>query len=52
MSDGGRQGDGCVFLKDRFKGWVMVAYDGCKSDPALKAWLDLAKRFVNSLPKK
>jgi TfoX/Sxy family transcriptional regulator of competence genes len=34
------------------KGWVMVADDGCKSDPELKAWLDQAKEFVRTLPKK
>ncbi|MCP4625861.1 MAG: TfoX/Sxy family protein [bacterium] len=34
------------------KGWVMVACDGCKSDQALKAWLDQAKAFVGTLPKK
>jgi hypothetical protein len=34
------------------KGWVMVAGDGCKSDTELKAWLDQAKRYVKTLPKK
>ena len=34
------------------KGWVMIAGKGCASDPDLKAWLDQAKLFVNTLPKK
>jgi TfoX/Sxy family transcriptional regulator of competence genes len=34
------------------KGWVMVASDGYKSDPDLKAWLEQAKGFVKTLPKK
>ena len=34
------------------KGWVMVACDGCKSDHELKAWLDQAKGFVGTLPRK
>ena len=34
------------------KGWVMVASEGCKSNPELKVWLDLAKKFVNTLPRK
>ena len=34
------------------KGWVMIAVKGCQSDPDLKAWLEQAKLFVNTLPKK
>lgn len=34
------------------KGWVMVEKDGFKSDGALKAWLDKAKKFVSTLPSK
>ncbi|CAB1057559.1 hypothetical protein D1BOALGB6SA_2312 [Olavius sp. associated proteobacterium Delta 1] len=34
------------------KGWVMIAGDGYKSDPDLKAWLDQARNFANSLPPK
>ena len=34
------------------KGWVMVARDGYKSDPDLRAWLDQAKAFAKSLPPK
>ena len=34
------------------KGWVMVAEDGFKSDEDLKSWLNDAKNFVKTLPKK
>jgi hypothetical protein len=34
------------------QGWVMIAEDGCKTDPDLKAWLDQAKGFVKTLPPK
>ncbi len=34
------------------KGWVMIAGDGYQDDSDLKAWLDLAKTFVKSLPPK
>lgn len=34
------------------KGWVMIARDGYKSDPDLKAWLNQAKTFAKSLPAK
>jgi hypothetical protein len=34
------------------KGWIMVAGDRCKSDRDLKVWLDQAKGFVKTLPKK
>jgi len=34
------------------QGWVMVASDGCKKDQDLKDWLDQAKGFAKTLPKK
>jgi TfoX/Sxy family transcriptional regulator of competence genes len=34
------------------QGWVMIATDGYKSDPDLKAWLEQAKRFAKTLPLK
>jgi hypothetical protein len=34
------------------KGWVMVASGGFKTDKALKAWLQQAREFVQTLPAK
>ena len=34
------------------KGWVMVEPDGIDSDSELKDWLELAERFVETLPGK
>ena len=34
------------------QGWVMVKEDGFKNDKELKGWLDDAKNFVKTLPKK
>lgn len=36
----------------KMRGWVMLAVEGYKSDDALKSWLDEAKTFVKTLPKK
>ncbi len=34
------------------KGWVMVAEDGCNTDDELRDWLNKAKIFVETLPRK
>jgi len=34
------------------KGWVMVAKEGFETEAELRDWLDLAKRFVDTLPPK
>jgi TfoX/Sxy family transcriptional regulator of competence genes len=34
------------------KGWAMVEPDGLASDEPLRAWIDRAIDFVNTLPKK
>ena len=34
------------------KGWVMVAENGYRSDKDLRAWLEKAKKFANTLPAK
>jgi TfoX/Sxy family transcriptional regulator of competence genes len=34
------------------KGWVMVTEDGFKRDKELKNWLELTRRFVETLPSK
>jgi hypothetical protein len=34
------------------KGWVMVAEDGFKGDEELENWLDLTRKFVETLPLK
>jgi TfoX/Sxy family transcriptional regulator of competence genes len=34
------------------KGWVMMGRRGFESDDRLRAWLNQAKRFVKTLPKK
>ena len=34
------------------KGWVMVAEEGIVRDAELKSWLQLAKKFVTTLPAK
>ena len=34
------------------QGWIMVDNNGYKSDKDLKAWLEQAKGFVKTLPKK
>ncbi len=34
------------------KGWVMVAENGCKTDDELRDWLNKAKTFVETLPRK
>jgi len=34
------------------KGWVMIANDGYQDDPDLKAWLEQAKSFAETLPQK
>ena len=34
------------------QGWIMINSNGYKSDQDLKAWLDQAKGFVETLPEK
>jgi len=34
------------------KGWIMVEQEGFSSDKELKKWLEKARSFVRSLPKK
>ena len=34
------------------KGWVMIEQEGFRSDNELKSWLNQAKKFVDTLPKK
>jgi len=34
------------------KGWVMIGEKGIKGDDDLKSWLEMAKRFVSTLPPK
>jgi len=34
------------------RGWVMVAPEGVERDPALRAWLERALKFVVTLPAK
>ena len=34
------------------RGWVMVAEEGYRNDKDLRAWLDKAKKFANTLPAK
>jgi TfoX/Sxy family transcriptional regulator of competence genes len=34
------------------QGWIMVDSNGCKSDQDLKTWLDQAKMFAETLPRK
>ena len=34
------------------KGWVLVEPDGIDSDKELKDWIELAERFVETLPEK
>jgi predicted DNA-binding protein (MmcQ/YjbR family) len=34
------------------KGWLMVSEKGWKKDAELKSWIEQAKKFVETLPKK
>jgi TfoX/Sxy family transcriptional regulator of competence genes len=34
------------------KGWILISTDGCKSEKALRAWIDRGITFVKSLPPK
>ena len=34
------------------RGWVMLAGDGYKKDPDLREWLEQAKNFAGTLPRK
>jgi TfoX/Sxy family transcriptional regulator of competence genes len=34
------------------KGWIMVEPQGCKTEKALKAWVEQGVAFARSLPKK
>jgi len=33
-------------------GWVMVAPDGCQTEASLRAWIEEALEYVQTLPKK
>jgi TfoX/Sxy family transcriptional regulator of competence genes len=34
------------------KGWVMISAEGCKSDKALRSWIEKGIEFAKSLPPK
>jgi len=34
------------------KGWIMVSAEGYGTDSDLKSWIEIAKEFVKTLPKK
>ncbi len=34
------------------KGWILVAPEGCRSDPDLQRWIDMGVKFAKSLPAK